>query len=342
MCINPKKGSYLQKQALKKKDREILYNKAIEFIKPAADLENKIKKLEQLYLAKVTGDEQKYITKKKIEEKSSETEKVTEVKESSNLVPASSGTGFFISKEGHIVTNNHVVNGCTTTNVNYQGKVVVAKILARDRINDLALLHVDIKPKGILNISDEDANLLEEIYVAGYPFGKAISSSIKVTKGVVSSITGLGDNYSNFQIDAALQPGNSGGPIINNKGDVVGVAVAKLDYVKVIEAFGAIPENTNFGIKASMIQVFTKSNDLQFPQKTSYTSRKTISTKQIGDKIKNATVYLGCWMTAAKIEEMQSKKTFFTGALKGFDFVCYNSCKERNDDAFCRKQCSLQ
>ena len=121
---------------------------------------------------------------------------------------------------------------------------MAAEILARDRINDLALLHVDIKPKGILNISDKDANLLEEIYVAGYPFGKAISSSIKVTKGVVSSIVGLGDNYSNFQIDAALQPGNSGGPIINNKGDVVGVAVAKLDYLKVIEAFGTIPENT--------------------------------------------------------------------------------------------------
>ena len=265
--------------------------------------------------------------------------KISETKESENIIPASSGTGFFISKEGHIITNNHVINACNATKVNYQGNVVVAKILARDRINDLALLQADIKPKDIFNISTNDADLLEEIYVAGYPFGKAVSSSVKVTRGVVSALSGLGDNYSNILIDAALQPGNSGGPIIDNKGNVVGIAVSKLDYEKVIEAFGTIPENTNFGIKSSVLQTFTKSNNLNLPQTK---SRGVISTKKIGNKIKNATVYLGCWMTAEKIEEMVSKKTFFSGVGKGFDFLCYNSCKDRNDESFCRKQCALQ
>jgi len=265
--------------------------------------------------------------------------KSSKTKESENIIPASSGTGFFISKEGHIITNNHVIDSCHTNKVNYQGNVVAAKILARDRINDLALLRADIKPKDIFNISTDDADLLEEIYVAGYPFGKAVSSSVKVTRGVVSALSGLGDNYSNIQIDAALQPGNSGGPIINNKGNVVGIAVSKLDYEKVMEAFGTIPENTNFGIKSSVLQTFVKSNNLNLPQTK---SRGVISTKQIGDKVKNATVYLGCWMTAAKIEEMQSKKTFFLGVGKGFDFPCYNSCKDRNDESFCRKQCTLE
>jgi len=272
-------------------------------------------------------------------EKTKEKEKKSDKKESNTIIPASSGTGFFISKDGHIITNNHVIDSCHTNKVNYQGNVVAAKILARDRINDLALLQADIKPKDIFNISTDDVDLLEEIYVAGYPFGKAVSSSVKVTRGVVSALSGLGDNYSNIQIDAALQPGNSGGPIINNKGNVVGIAVSKLDYEKVIEAFGTIPENTNFGIKSSVLQTFTKSNNLNLPQTK---SRGVISTKQIGDKIKNATIYLGCWMTAAKIEEMQSKKTFFTGVGKGFDFLCYNSCKDRNDESFCRKQCALQ
>jgi len=271
--------------------------------------------------------------------KNTDVAKSSETKESENIIPASSGTGFFISKEGHIITNNHVIDSCHTNKVNYQGNVVAAKILARDRINDLALLQADIKPKDIFNISTDDADLLEEIYVAGYPFGKAVSSSVKVTRGVVSALSGLGDNYSNIQIDAALQPGNSGGPIINNKGNVVGIAVSKLDYEKVIEAFGTIPENTNFGIKSSVLQTFTKSNNLNLPQTK---SRGVISTKQIGDKIKNATVYLGCWMTAAKIEEMQSKKTFFTGVGKGFDFACYNSCKDRNSESICRKQCTLE
>ena len=71
--------------------------------------------------------------------------------------------------------------------------------------------------------------MLQDIYVAGYPFGMGISSSVKVTKGIISSLTGVGNNFSEMQIDAALQSGNSGGPILDEQGNVVGVAVAKLD-----------------------------------------------------------------------------------------------------------------
>ena len=73
----------------------------------------------------------------------------------------------------------------------------------------------------MINIGSGKATLMEDIYVAGYPFGKVVSGSVKITKGVVSSLSGLGDNYSNLQIDAALQPGNSGGPIINQNGEVI-------------------------------------------------------------------------------------------------------------------------
>ena len=147
------------------------------------------------------------------------------------------------------------------------------------------------------------------------------------------------NNFSNIQIDAALQPGNSGGPIINSKGNVIAVAVAKLDFKEALKTFGNIPENTNFGVKSSVIHSFTKANNLKSPQEK---NEDVVTIKEIGKKIQNATVYLDCWMTAAKIEEMKSKKTFFSGLGEGFDFVCYNSCKERNDESFCRKQCSLQ
>ena len=125
------------------------------------------------------------------------------------------------------------------------------------------MLQVDINPKDIFVISSNDAMLLEEVYVAGYPFGKSVSSSIKVTKGVVSSLSGLGDNFSNIQIDAALQPGNSGGPIINNEGSVVGVAVAKLDFKQAIKTYVSIPENINFGVKSSVVYSFTKANNIK-------------------------------------------------------------------------------
>jgi len=126
-----------------------------------------------------------------------------------------SGTAFFISDEGHMITNHHVVNYCNITKVKYFGKTVTAKILAYDRVNDLALLETDIIPKDKFDISNRDPKLLDDIYVAGYPFGKAVSSSVKVTKGVVSALAGSQDNYALVQIDAAIQPGNSGGPIVN-------------------------------------------------------------------------------------------------------------------------------
>ena len=165
-----------------------------------------------------------------------------------------------------------------------------------------------VNPKDYFSVSTSDANLLDEIYVAGYPFGKAISSSVKVTKGVVSALTGLGNNYSNIQIDAALQPGNSGGPIINKKGNVVGVAVAKLDYKAVIEDFGAIPEGTNFGIKSSTLQQFIKANNIS----SATVRHRKMTTQDIGKKIEKATVYLDCWMTAQQINQYKTKKTFFT------------------------------
>ena len=222
-------------------------------------------------------------------------------------ISVASGTGFFINKSGNIVSNNHVIDECTSVKVHYKGDAKEVKILATDRANDLSLMKSDVVPEDVFAISNEDAGLLEDIYVAGYPFGKAVSSSVKVTKGVVSALTGIGNNYSNIQIDAALQPGNSGGPIINKKGNVVAVAVAKLDYKKVIKDFGAIPEGTNFGIKASTVQQFIKANNVR----SSSINFRDMSKKDIGNKIQKATVYLDCWMTAEKIQELKSRKAFF-------------------------------
>ena len=157
------------------------------------------------------------------------------------IYAVSSGTGFFINRSGNIISNNHVIDQCSSIKVHYKGTGQKVKVLATDRANDLSLMKANFKPDDYFPIANEDAELLEDIYVAGYPFGKAVSSSVKVTKGVVSALTGIGNNYSNIQIDAALQPGNSGGPIINKKGNVVAVAVAKLDYKKVIKDFGKKP-----------------------------------------------------------------------------------------------------
>ena len=159
----------------------------------------------------------------------------------------------------------------------------------------------------MLPLSNAKPELLQDVYVAGYPFGQKISTSIKITKGIVSSLTGLGNNFSNMQIDAALQPGNSGGPILNDRGNVVGVAVAKLDMKKVLKNFGVIPENTNFGIKTSVVKNLLESNDVSFLSPNT----KLISKSKLGKMISDGTYYLSCWMTMAQIEKMKSMKVIF-------------------------------
>ena len=132
---------------------------------------------------------------------------------------------------------------------------------------------------------------MQDIFVAGYPFGKRISASVKVTKGIVSSLTGIGNNFSNIQIDAALQPGNSGGPIYDENGNIVGVVVAQLNKRKFEKIVGSIPENVNFGIKASTVRQFLNASGL--PTKWSKRS-KSMSTRELAKIAKNQTVMVVC------------------------------------------------
>ena len=227
--------------------------------------------------------------------------------EPGKLYHASSGTGFVVSKEGHIVTNNHVINGCNEVRVSYEGELVETKIVSRDKINDLALLKATISPKAVIPLTIKNPQLMQDILVAGYPFGTDLSSSLKITKGIVSSLAGIGDNYSWVQVDAALQPGNSGGPIFDEKVNVVAVAVAKIDLKVALEKWRVVPENTNFGIKANVLSNLLDSENISSPPP----SRHDVSNETLGQTISQATFYLSCLMTAGRYSEMKAKKVLF-------------------------------
>ena len=246
-----------------------------------------------MYAQKIKKNEKKFAKKSK--------------PKSNEIINASSGTGFAVSSNGHVITNNHVINGCNSIKIHSNGKVIPATVISFDPKNDIALLKGKFIPTHVLPLSDEKTKLLQDIYVAGYPFGKKISTSIKVTKGIISSLTGVGNNFSNFQIDAALQPGNSGGPILNDRGNVIGIAVAKLSLRYIRKNFGVTPENTNFGIKTSVVKSMLHSTNIKLinPNKIE------ISKTKLGRNISNATYYLSCWMTMAKIEQMKSTKVMF-------------------------------
>ena len=234
---------------------------------------------------------------------------LNEGNQDNKVINASSGSGFAVSLDGYVITNNHVIEGCQEVILHTKEKDIKTRIISFDPQNDLALLKGDFQPRTVFALSNNRPELLQDIYVAGYPFGNAISSSIKVTKGIISSLTGIGNNFSNIQIDAALQSGNSGGPIIDDYGNVIAVAVSKLDAKYMLENFGSIPENTNFGIKSSVVKSMLDSNDVDRPN----ANQNEISKTKLGKMISSGTYYISCWMTQAQIELLKSKKVLFEG-----------------------------
>ena len=224
----------------------------------------------------------------------------------------STGSGFFVSKLGHIVTNEHVVRQCGSVTVgDNANKQVSASVLETDKRNDLALLRISstqmasVETKSLISklglklvplasgglVRSEDVQLGEDVLVAGYPYGELYSNTIKVTGGMVSAVKGMGDDSAQFQMDAAVQPGNSGGPIYDENGNIVGVVISQLNKLKVAKAIGSLPENVNFGIKASTVRQFLTSAGL--PTKWSNrTERK--STKELAQIAKNQTVMVVC------------------------------------------------
>jgi S1-C subfamily serine protease len=217
-----------------------------------------------------------------------------------------------VSKTGHVITNEHVVRDCNRVTVgDNANKQAPADVIETDRRNDLALLKLSsldmasaetkslIKKLGIKImplaarglLRSEDVELGEEVLVAGYPYGDIFSNTIKVTRGIVSANRGMGDDSGQFQMDAAVQSGSSGGPIYDENGNIVGVVVAQLDKAKVAKAIGSLPENVNFGIKASTVRQFLTSSGL--PSKWSERS-EGMSTKQLAKIAEKQTLMVMC------------------------------------------------
>jgi S1-C subfamily serine protease len=224
------------------------------------------------------------------------------------IIPASSGSGFAVTSDGYVVTNYHVIDGCNNVEIIDKGQTIPATVISFDISNDLALLKSDFKPLHTFPLSRKNPYTLMEIYVAGYPFGYDISTPVKITRGIVSSLAGIGNNFSRVQIDAAIQPGNSGGPIINDKGNVIGVAVSKLDLEIMMDSYGVVPEGTNFGIKSNVVINFLESNNINLID----VNTKELSKERLGKTITDGTYYISCLMTMPQIEKMRERKVIFS------------------------------
>jgi len=203
---------------------------------------------------------------------------------SSSSDVASSGSGFFINNKGYFVTNNHVVKGCKQSKITFKEEEVDAELIATDETLDLALLRAKVKPKDYLNISDEPPEKMQKVFVAGYPFGKGLSDDLKFTQGIISAVKGFADNSNQIQLDAAINSGNSGGPIVNEDGDLVAVAVSGLDKSKA--------EGIGFGIKASSVINFLEVNNVKYS--SSSLINFGMSNKKLNKLMEASTVYTFC------------------------------------------------
>ena len=174
------------------------------------------------------------------------------------MAAASSGTGIVVSPQGHILTNAHVVKGCQTATVRLAGTASnPASIVARSEADDLALLLASPTTQKVASFRiSPPVRAGEAVVVYGFPLSGLLTSTGNATTGNVSALAGLRNNSAHLQTSAPVQPGNSGGPLLDNKGNVIGVVVSKLDALRFAKLTEDIPQNINFAIKASVAANF--------------------------------------------------------------------------------------
>jgi S1-C subfamily serine protease len=184
-----------------------------------------------------------------------------------------SGTGFFVAPH-NIVTNAHVVEGCRDITVAHASRSERGRLIAADKANDLALIDVPgLETTSIPTLRD-DIRVGEQVATYGYPLSNLLPSSGNFTLGHVSAIAGIGDDSRFVQISTPIQPGNSGGPLMDKAGNVVGIIVAKLNASAFFSQFRDLPQNVNFAIKTSVLRAFLSSRNVSTQTKAPNSDRQ--------------------------------------------------------------------
>ena len=199
-----------------------------------------------------------------------------------------SGSGFYVNDTGSVVTNHHVIEGCKRLFINGD---IPARTVRSDSNIDLALVQADItEATPFLAFRPGPVRLNEDVTVIGFPLW-GLLDGINVTRGSISSLAGLEGDGRMVQITAPVQSGNSGGPVLDAAGRVVGVVQSKLDAVKLIEELGEIAQNINFAIDARLAQEFLTGAGAEF---TLSAEAVRLSPPDLADQARQATVLIEC------------------------------------------------
>jgi S1-C subfamily serine protease len=168
------------------------------------------------------------------------------------------GTGFMFSGKDYVITNWHVIRGMNSIKILFlNGEKINASVLLKDAENDIAFLKLDKTPQlppSNIRIGDSSKiRMGDEVFTIGYPAYQILGKNPKYSKGEVNALSGINDDPRVLQISVPIQPGNSGGPLFNSIGEVIGITQASLDPKVAISAFGTLPQNVNYAIKSDYI-----------------------------------------------------------------------------------------
>jgi S1-C subfamily serine protease len=209
--------------------------------------------------------------------------------------PSSSGTGFVVSRDaGFVLTNKHVVRACGQVRVRVDGgKSRLATVEAIDADDDLALLHVSLPPGPTANFRQDPAvRPGDDVVAVGFPLAGLLADQANVSTGSVNALAGLYNDLHLLQMSTPVQPGSSGGALLDASGNVVGVVVTKLNAKVVAEETGDIPQNVNFAVKASVAREFLREHNVAFHTAPSTTPRSNADVGEIGRQV---TILVECW-----------------------------------------------
>ena len=204
---------------------------------------------------------------------------------------ASSGTGFFITRDGRILTSAHVVRGCTTVTAGLPGSPMqTVHVAATDTTNDLALLISDLRPLQVPALK-AGVRTGEGIAVYGFPLTGILPSTGNFTLGNVTATAGMRDDIRELQISAPVQHGNSGGPLLDQAGNVVGIVYGKMNALAAAKVTADIPQNVNFAVKATVALNFLQAHGVQ---PTGEMATAILQPADLADRAKAFTVFIAC------------------------------------------------
>ena len=163
------------------------------------------------------------------------------------------GTGFVVDTEGHIVTNHHVIDGANEISVTVpSGETYTAKVVSQSASTDLAVLKIQYTTKNYLTFANPGAaEIGDDVFTLGFPVSDILGKEVKYSEGVINSLSGIKGDATFFQISVPTQPGNSGGPLVNEDGDVVGIVTSTAAVKEFYKATGSMPQNINWAVKGA-------------------------------------------------------------------------------------------